>query len=220
MEKDKGRNDLMRYDLRLQEALRGAVRSIIMDIARQGFPGDHHFYISFRTGARGVQMSDRLRAQYPDEMTIVLQHQFWDLTVGEKEFSVGLSFKQIPEKLVIPFNAITSFVDPSVHFALKFEVEAADASARPAAPQPVASIDRNEPLQEKDARAPLRLTPKAGQSETEKPAAKSKAKADAAKLETAKPDADKAEAPEKSSADAGGSEKGKIVSIDAFRKKT
>lgn len=216
MEKDKGRNDLMRYDLRLQEALRGAVRTIMNDVARQGFPGDHHFYVSFRTGARGVQMSDRLRQQYPDEMTIVLQHQFWDLVVGEKEFSVGLSFKQIPEKLVIPFNAITSFVDPSVQFALKFEVEDAPAEApaplRPLAPQPVASADRNEPLHENN--GAVRLTPRAGSPDaSEKAASRSKAaKTDGpAQGDAKKTEADKTEAEQ---------QPGKIVSIDAFRKKT
>jgi len=212
MEKGSGQNDLMRYDLRLQEAMRGAIRQIMTDVARSGFPGDHHFYISFRTTARGVQMSDRLRKQYPDEMTIVLQHQFWDLVVTEREFSVGLSFKQIGEKLVIPFDTITSFVDPTVQFALKFDVASAnDETAKPAqvtnlrpqAPAPVSDIDKDEPIQDKP-KTPRRLTPKVSPAEDhakagEKPASE-------------KPAAD---APEKSA----GSESGKIVSIDAFRKK-
>jgi uncharacterized protein len=212
MEKGSGQNDLMRYDLRLQEAMRGAIRQIMTDVARSGFPGDHHFYISFRTTARGVQMSDRLRKQYPDEMTIVLQHQFWDLVVTEREFSVGLSFKQIGEKLVIPFDTITSFVDPTVQFALKFDVASAnDETAKPAqvtnlrpqAPAPVSDIDKDEPIQDKS-KTPRRLTPKVSPAEDhakagEKPASE-------------KPAAD---APEKSA----GSESGKIVSIDAFRKK-
>ena len=208
MDKDKGPNDLMRYDLRLQEALRGAVRTIMMDIARSGFPGDHHFYVSFRTTARGVQMSDRLKKQYPDEMTIVLQHQFWDLVVTEKDFTVGLSFKQIAEKLAIPFNAITSFVDPSVQFALKFDVDAAPAEAdkptavghlRPLAPVPAPDVDRDSPLQDKSRNPPRRLTPKVNAvtepaKSSDKPAGEEVAKADPA-------------------------EAGKIVSIDAFRKK-
>ena len=222
MDKEKGGNDLMRYDLRLQEALRGAVRSIMIDVAKTGFPGDHHFYVSFKTGARGVQLSDRLRRQYPDEMTIVLQHQFWDLVIGDKEFSVGLSFKQIPEKLVIPFSAISSFVDPSVHFALKFEVEtAAPATSpspvqavRPPAPQPTVVADRNEPLTEKQ-RQPRRLTPKAGaSSEPPKVPAEDSAE-DIAKADTEAP-ARPAAAKDKQA----DTEKGKIVSIDAFRKKT
>ena len=208
MEKDKGPNDLMRYDLRLQEALRGAVRTIMMDIARSGFPGDHHFYVSFRTTARGVQMSDRLKKQYPDEMTIVLQHQFWDLVVTEKDFTVGLSFRQIAEKLVIPFNAITSFVDPSVQFALKFDVDAAPVEAdkptavghlRPLAPVPAPDVDRDSPLQDKSRNPPRRLTPKVHAvtepaKSSDKPAGEDMSKADP-------------------------SEAGKIVSIDAFRKK-
>ncbi len=212
MDKGNVQNDLMRYDLRIQEALRGAVRTIMTDIARSGFPGDHHFYISFRTTARGVQMSDRLRKQYPEEMTIVLQHQFWDLTVTEREFSVGLSFKQIAEKLVIPFNAITSFVDPTVQFALKFEVDAATdepakqatvQNIRPLAPQPAPAVDRDEPIKE-PAAAPRRLTPKAGShKDTEK---------------TAPQDHDEKPAAEPAGK-TGGGESGKIVSIDAFRKK-
>ena len=211
MDKGNGPVDLMRYDLRLQEALRGAVRTIMTDIARTGFPGDHHFYISFRTTARGVQMSDRLRQQYPDEMTIVLQHQFWDLVISEREFTVGLSFKQVPEKLVIPFNAITSFVDPTVQFALKFEVEAASDEAskagtvqniRPLAPQPVASIDRDQPLQDKT-RPAKRLTPKAGPAVEDATAVDAQA-AKPVSADLAKPAGDSA---------------GKIVSIDAFRKK-
>ncbi len=212
MEKDGKHTDLMRYDLRLQEALRGAVRTIMNDIARSGFPGDHHFYVSFRTTARGVQMSPRLRTQYPDEMTIVLQYQFWDLVVTDREFSVGLSFQQIPEKLVIPFDSITSFVDPSVQFVLKFEVEGAPEEAqkpalqnvRPRAPQPVHDESRDEPLQDKT-RLPRRLTPKVTPVETH-PKASSKnppAAAPAAPPETKKKSG----------------ESGKIVSIDAFRKK-
>jgi hypothetical protein len=89
--------DQIRYDLLTQQALRGVVRSVLTDTAKRGLPGDHHFYISFDTKADGVHMSDRLRAQYPDEMTIILQHQFWDLKVSEDEFEVGLSFGGVPE---------------------------------------------------------------------------------------------------------------------------
>ena len=113
--------DHIRYDLLAQEALRGLVRGVLVDAARKGLPGEHHFFISFDTRADGVRISARLREQYPDEMTIVLQHQFWDLKVGEEIFEVGLSFNGVPEKLVVPFAAIKSFVDPSVQFALQFE---------------------------------------------------------------------------------------------------
>jgi uncharacterized protein len=114
--------DHFRYDLLTQQALRGVVRSVLIEAAKKkGLPGDHHFYISFDTTAEGVRMSERLRVQYPEQMTIILQHQFWDLTVNERSFDVGLSFGGIPEKLGIPFDAITGFFDPSVQFGLQFE---------------------------------------------------------------------------------------------------
>ncbi len=113
--------DHIRYDLLTQQALRGVVRNVLADAAKKGLPGDHHFYISFNTQADGVRMSDRLRAQYPKEMTVILQHQFWDLAVTEHGFEVGMSFGGIPEKLAIPFDAISGFFDPSVQFGLQFE---------------------------------------------------------------------------------------------------
>ncbi|MBL8905713.1 MAG: hypothetical protein JNM20_03450 [Rhizobiales bacterium] len=121
--------DLMRYDLLAQEALRGVVRQALRRVERSGFPGQHHFYIAFLTQAPGVQISERLRQRYPTEMTIVLQHQFWDLTVREEEFQVGLSFNDIPEKLVIPFRAVKGFLDPSVQFGLQFETVAEESAA-------------------------------------------------------------------------------------------
>jgi hypothetical protein len=113
--------DHIRYDLLTQQALRGVVRNVLTDAAKKGLPGEHHFYISFDTTADGVRMSDRLRAQYPQEMTVILQHQFWDLAVTEQGFEVGMSFGGIPEKLAIPLDAITGFFDPSVQFGLQFE---------------------------------------------------------------------------------------------------
>src|SRR5579872_1162342 len=113
--------DQIRYDLLTQQALRGVVRGVLSDAAKKGLPGEHHFYISFDTRAEGVRMSDRLRAQYPEQMTIILQHQFWDLAVNDRGFEVGLSFGGIPEKLAIPFEAINGFFDPSVQFGLQFE---------------------------------------------------------------------------------------------------
>ncbi|MDE1173348.1 MAG: ClpXP protease specificity-enhancing factor SspB [Parvibaculaceae bacterium] len=115
--------DLMRYDLLAREALRGVVREALKRVVAEGLPGDHHFYISVKTDAPGVIMSDRLRAQFPAEITIVLQHQFWNLEVFADRFSVELSFSQIPEKLTIPFAAIQGFFDPSVQFGLQFEVD-------------------------------------------------------------------------------------------------
>ena len=114
--------DHFRYDLLTQQALRGVVRNVLAEAAKKkSLPGDHHFYISFDTTAEGVRMSERLHLQYPKQMTIILQHQFWDLSVNERGFEVGLSFGGIPEKLSIPFEAVSGFFDPSVQFGLQFE---------------------------------------------------------------------------------------------------
>lgn len=133
--------DLMRYDLMAQEALRGVIRRAL-EVAKKGLPGEHHFYISFRTDAPGVDISEKLHKQYPEEMTIVLQHQFWNLDVREDGFSVELTFNRIPETLVVPYSAVQGFFDPSVQFGLQFEVKKPDApaeAAKPAAvPTPVA----------------------------------------------------------------------------------
>jgi hypothetical protein len=124
--------DHIRYDLLTQQALRGVVRDVLADAAKKGLPGDHHFYISFDTKADGVRISERLRAQYPEEMTIILQHQFWDLNVSDSGFEVGLSFGGIPEKLTVPLEAITGFFDPSVQFGLQFEEVTEGEEAQPA----------------------------------------------------------------------------------------
>jgi hypothetical protein len=100
---------------------------VLTDAAEHGLPGEHHFFITFLSTAEGVKLSPRLLAQYPEEMTVILQHQFWDLTVLEDRFEVGLSFGGIPERLVVPFNSIKSFFDPSVQFGLQFETSDAEA---------------------------------------------------------------------------------------------
>ena len=114
--------DLIRYDILAQDALRGVIRKVLSEVARTGLPGEHHFFITFATQAPGVRISSRLLAQYPEDITIVLQHQYWDLTVSEQSFEVGLSFNGIPERLLVPFSAIRGFLDPSVQFELRFEV--------------------------------------------------------------------------------------------------
>jgi uncharacterized protein len=127
--------DYIRYDLLAQAALRGVVRKVLADAAKKGLPGEHHFKITFATAAPGVRISERVRAQYPQSMTIVLQHQFWDLAVREETFEVGLSFGGIPEKLTIPFEAITGFFDPAVQFGFQFDAaEAAPADAAASSP--------------------------------------------------------------------------------------
>ena len=115
--------DHIRYDLLTQDALRGVIRTVLTDVAVKGLQGEHHFFITFDARADGVRMSARLRASYPDDMTIVLQHQFWDLTVGEDHFDVGLAFNGIPERLHIPLKAVKSFMDPSVPFGMEFTVD-------------------------------------------------------------------------------------------------
>jgi hypothetical protein len=113
--------DHIRYDVLARDALRGVLRRVLTDAAEHGLPGEHHFFITFLSTADGVKLSPRLLAQYPEEMTVILQHQFWDLVVTEDRFEVGLSFGGIPERLVVPFNSIKSFFDPSVQFGLQFE---------------------------------------------------------------------------------------------------
>jgi len=113
--------DHIRYDILAQAALRGVVRTVLADAAKKGLPGDHHFKITFATAAPGVRLSERMRAQYPTAMTIILQHQFWDLTVRDDAFEVGLSFGGVAEKLAVPFEAVTAFYDPAVQFGFQFE---------------------------------------------------------------------------------------------------
>src|SRR3954464_1466019 len=130
--------DHIRYDLLARDALRGVLRRILTDAAEHGLPGDHHFFITFQSTAEGVKLSPRLLAQYPEEMTVILQHQFWDLVVTDDRFEVGLSFGGIPERLVVPFDAIKSFFDPSVQFGLQFDPSESSAEA-PAANLPGAA---------------------------------------------------------------------------------
>lgn len=126
-------DSLIRYDLMVQEALRHVIKEALTLAANDGLPGEHHYYITFNTTHPGVEMPDSLRTQYPDEMTIVLQHQFWQLDVGETEFSVTLSFSGIPQTLTVPYTAVTAFADPHVRFGLQFHPTEADEA--PAASQ-------------------------------------------------------------------------------------
>ncbi len=156
--------DHIRYDVLARDALRGVVRKVLTDAATHGLPGEHHFFITFLSTAEGVKLSPRLLAQYPDEMTIILQHQFWDLVVQDDRFEVGLSFGGIPERLVVPFAAIKSFFDPSVQFGLQFEttdaatetvVDAVEASAKnlPASPLRLRSPRRLSPPRQRRPRS-------------------------------------------------------------------
>ncbi len=118
---------LIPYDDLVQDALRGVVRELLRRVAEDGLPGQHHFYIAFATRYPGVVMPEDLKERYPEDMTIVLQHRFWDLAVHDDRFEVGLSFNRKPAHLVIPFKAILGFVDPYAQFALQFEPPKADA---------------------------------------------------------------------------------------------
>ena len=148
--------DHIRYDVLARDALRGVLRRVLADAAEHGLPGDHHFFITFLSTAEGVKLSPRLLAQYPEEMTVILQHQFWDLVVTEDRFEVGLSFGGITEKLGIPFDAISGFFDPSVQFGLQFEEvtegQQAPANAQDKKPSKTAA---------KSKRFPASLTPDA-----------------------------------------------------------
>lgn len=114
--------DHIRYDILAQDALRGVIRKVLTEVSATGYlPGEHHFFITFMTQAPGVRISTRLKERYPEQMTIVVQHQFWDLKVTESQFEIGLSFSDKPEKLIVPFAAIRGFYDPSVNFELEFD---------------------------------------------------------------------------------------------------
>jgi len=130
---DSGPDSLIPYDEIVQEALRAVVGRVLGQVQASGgtLPGNHHFYITFKTNAPGVSIPPHLKERFPDEMTIVLQNKFWDLSVEADLFSVGLTFNQIPAKLVIPFAAITGFVDPEVDFGLQFQAEVAEIEHEP-----------------------------------------------------------------------------------------
>ncbi|MBB3936601.1 SspB family protein [Aureimonas phyllosphaerae] len=197
--------DLIRYDVLAQDALRGVIRKVLGEVVKTGLPGEHHFFITFLTSAPGVRLSSRLREKYPELMTIVIQHQYWDLTVNDNAFEVGLSFSDIPERLLIPYSAIRGFYDPAVNFELEFDVRDMDAAnsqdeAGAPAPTALAPVSPN-------ATAVKPLPTKAA------PAAKLPTKpAKEAKSETG----DAAAADEKAQAEKASAD---VVSLDAFRKK-
>jgi len=189
--------DLIRYDLLVQDALRSVVRKVLSDTARAGLIGEHHFNIAFKTNAPGVIVPAAIKQRFPDEMSIILQHEFWDLIVAQDAFEVSLNFSRKPERLTIPFDSITGFTDPSVPFGFKLEPRVPEA-----APEP----------------APNRASSPARPAQSASP---SSAKPAPSKLSRAKPAAEQAAgkpaAPSEKAAE--GSGEAKVVSIDAFRKK-
>jgi uncharacterized protein len=132
--------DLYQYETMIDRALRGVVREALERASREGLRGEHHFYIGFATEMPGVAIPDSLRARFPQDMTIVLQHQFWDLDVGADGFSVTLSFQRQPERLTIPFAAVRSFADPSVNFALEFALPERPEAAPALVPAPTPTV--------------------------------------------------------------------------------
>ena len=131
------------YGKLMHQAMRSLIRKVLEDVGKTGLPGDHHFFITFNTLHRDVEMADWLRARYPDEMTVVMQHWFADLSVTEDGFSITLNFGEQPESLYIPFDAVRTFVDPSVEFGLRFETQDADEPPEP--PEPPSDPDQPAP---------------------------------------------------------------------------
>jgi hypothetical protein len=181
--------DLIRYDLLVQDALRSVVRKVLADTARNGLVGDHHFNIAFKTQAPGVVAPAAVKQRFPDEMSIILQHEFWDLVVREDAFEVSLNFSRKPERLTVPFDSITGFTDPSVPFGFKLEPRVSEPASRAPAAEEEKGTTRSS--------APTKPTPV-------KPSAQPA---------SAPKSARKAEEPTEAAGET------KVVSIDAFRKK-
>jgi hypothetical protein len=227
------------YEALHQEALRGLVRSVLTEVAKSGLPGEHHFYISYDVRSPGVGLSKRLREKYPTEMTIVLQHRFWDLSVNDDRFEVKLTFDGIPERLVVPFSAIKVFLDPSVRFVLHFEdaavlaerefnrdldgepVEGRPATPRKRAPRAKPRADKpNEPSLVSTSAVSPSLVP-AAESDGEKrvPLTMARPKSQPSLVPATPPadeSGDKAGDGDKPAANGSGAQ---VVSLDAFRKK-
>jgi len=181
----------LRYDRMVERALRGVMHDALVHVAKQGLPGAHHFYVTFRTDHAKVQIDQSLKTRFPQEMTIVLQHQFWDLTVEPDGFMVTLSFNNVPQRLTIPFAAVTAFTDPSVNFGLQFQAVTEGASAGTAKPGPAAVAKTGEAAAKP---APAKPTKPATVAHLPKPADAPAPAADAPAAE-------------------------KVVTLDSFRKK-
>lgn len=195
--------DLIRYDILAQEALREVVKKVLKEVSRTGLPGDHHFYITFDTNYAGVRMSDRMKEKYPEEMTIVVQHQYWDLETSDSGFSIGLSFDNIPETMAVPYASIRGFFDPAVQFGLQFDASENDDQGESAENADDATVSAlpSPPKVKKIAKSKSEVELKAEEKS-------------AAKKEKSKPEKD-----EKSDEADAEAESADVVSLDAFRKK-
>ena len=176
-------NDRFHYDALVDDALRSVVRRVLRQVADKGLPGSHHFYISFRSTDPGVKLPDYLRAKYPEEMTIVLQHQYWDLILTEEFFEVTVSFNKQQERIKVPFAALSAFVDPSVRFGLQFDRKdkgavPTDKPAAPAAATPLPAPEKRPSLGAPsnngtgEAKAETAAKPAEGTAKPEDPASK------------------------------------------------
>jgi len=202
--------DHLRYDLLTQDALRDMIRRVLADAAVKGLPGEHHFFITFDTRAEGVRMSPRLRSSYPQDMTIVLQHQFWDLAVGEDDFEVGLAFNGIPERLYVPLKAVKGFFDPSVQFGLQFTVDAEPAG--------VSGDAGNGAGENAKAAGTAPMSPPAGTRGAEAAKKLKRAPEPAAGAKPLAAETPAAKAPDNAAA-AKDNAAGQVVRLDRFRKK-
>lgn len=223
--------DTLHYDGMVENALRGVVRQSLSIAAEQGLPGNHHFYLTFRTTFPGVEIAERLRAQYPSEMTVVLQHQYWGLEAADDYFVVSLSFSNIPERLKVPYAALVSFVDPSVKFGLQFQVPSDGAPAAPKLERggkgaatvvsgpalALASVEGASAKPAKPAESPSPLTAKASENKTsgDKPSDKAGAEAPAGAANAPSGTANNGATQDDAAKPAGD----KVVSLDSFRKK-
>jgi uncharacterized protein len=209
------------YEALAQSAMRGIVRTVLARVAKSGLPGEHHFYIAFKTGAPGVILSKRLKERYPEEMTVVLQHRFWDLLVNDVRFEVKLTFDSIPERLVVPFSAIKVFFDPSVPYGLQFdEAEAEGVGAHQlttahGGEAPHADAGAGEPL-----KAPTGTSSGSEGSRAEKkPRISRRPQSEKGAERPAAADKAPAKHPSAKPSEPGPAAGPKVVSIDAFRKK-
>ena len=204
------------YEALAQSAMRGIVRTVLTRVAKSGLPGEHHFYIAFKTGAPGVVLSKRLKERYPEEMTVVLQHRFWDLLVNDVRFEVKLTFDSIPERLVVPFAAIKVFFDPSVPYGLQFD----EGEGEGAGPHQLSAVHGETPHADAGAGEPLKAsTTSEGSRAEKKPRASRRPQSEKSAERPSAADKAPAKHPTVKSSEPGPAAGPKVVSIDAFRKK-
>lgn len=204
MSEEEQPEDLIRYDVLTQEALRDVIRKVLEEVASSGLPGEHHFFITFRTDHPSVRLSARMRERYPEEMTIVIQHSFWDLKITETYFEIDLSFDDILERLRVPFSSLKGFFDPHVKFGVQFDADYLEA----------ANADIEVVLESSDDDGEVENLPQVAQTRDMTKSAKkpkAKKKKDATKEDNSK------DASETTSTD--NAEGAEIVSLDQFRKK-